>query len=94
MRIIFADLMKPPKQNRAVFASELVFDENANLITRCLSEHIIRSFANDPWDDDNPLTQGLRDIFNNEMNRTIPPGEREFFKDPKDMYFDPNANKI
>ena len=64
MRIIFADLMKPPKQNRAVFASELVFDENANLITRCLSEHIIRSFANDPWDDDNPLTQGLRDIFN------------------------------
>ena len=49
--------MKPPIRNNAVFGNkELVFDEDANLITRCLSEHIIRSFANDPWDEDNPLT--------------------------------------
>ena len=75
MRSIFNELMKPPKKNKP-FGENLKFDENANLITRCLSEHIIRSFANDPWDADNPLTQGLRDIFNNEMNREIPPHER------------------
>ena len=43
-------------KNTNVFGKDLVFDENANLITRVLSEHIIRSFASDPWDADNPLT--------------------------------------
>ena len=93
MRSIFNNCMAPPFQNKGVFGKDLVFDENANLITRILSEKIIRSFANDPWDADDPLLQGLRDIFNNEMNRTIPPGEIDYF-DADNLKFDPNANKI
>ena len=56
MRTIFNQCMKPGKQNRDIFGKNLVFDENANLITRVMSEHILRSFGNDPWDADPVLT--------------------------------------
>ena len=48
--------MKPPFQNKGLFNGELKFDPNANLIQRVMSEHIMRSFANDNWEDDDKLT--------------------------------------
>ena len=60
MRTIFNDVMnrpvRPSYKNNNVFGKDLVFDENANKITLWMSMHIITSFANDPWEDDPPLT--------------------------------------
>ena len=61
-----------PERNHNPFGKDLVFDENANKITLWMSMHIIKSFANDPWEDDPPLTQDMREIFNNIMNTLVP----------------------
>ena len=47
--------------------SELKFDENANKITRWMSEHILKSFASTAWSKDPYLTREMRSIFNNCM---------------------------
>ena len=45
LRTIFNQYIGFPERNHNPFGSNLVFDENANKITRWMSEHVLRSFA-------------------------------------------------
>jgi len=42
--------------------------------------HIIKSFGNEDWEADPPLTRDMRAIFNEIMNMTIPESERNLFR--------------
>jgi len=56
-----------PERNHNPFGKDLKFNENANKITLWMSMHIIKSFGNNPWSADPPLTRDMRDIFNQLM---------------------------
>ena len=72
IRDIFNQYLGFPERNHNPFGDkELVFDENANKITRWMSEHILKSFGNNPWSADPPLTRDMRSIFNNCMKPPI-----------------------
>ena len=65
IRDIFNVHLGFPERNPNPFGNkELVFDENANLIRNTMSEHILKSFGNNPWSADPELTRGLRSVFN------------------------------
>ena len=52
------------------------------------------SFGHDDWEADPPLTRDMRTIFNDIMNRPVPPSIKNNNIFGKDLIFDENANKI